>query len=128
APQTVLARYVVDTSSMTIDPLTEQELLRIDQPFENHNGGKLLFGPDGMLYLSTGDGGGSGDPSNTAQNLGSLLGKMLRLDVSSLPYSIPAGNPFAGSAGARPEIWSYGLRNPWKVSFDRATGDLWIAD
>ena len=128
APATVLARLSVDPATLVADPDSEQELLRIAQPFENHNGGKLLFGPDGMLYLSTGDGGGSGDPSRVAQDLGSLLGKILRLDVETLPYAIPSGNPFAAQAGARAEIWSYGLRNPWRASFDRATGDLWIAD
>jgi glucose/arabinose dehydrogenase len=125
---TVLARFTVDPAALVVDAASVQELLRIGQPFENHNGGKLLFGSDGMLYLSTGDGGGSGDPSRTAQDLGSLLGKILRLDVRSLPYAVPADNPFVGVDGARPEIWAYGLRNPWKMSFDRATGELWIAD
>jgi glucose/arabinose dehydrogenase len=125
---TVLSRFAVGGTPQAVDPASEQVLLRIEQPFENHNGGKLLFGPDGMLYLSTGDGGGSGDPARTAQDLGSLLGKILRLDVGTLPHSVPADNPFVGQAGARPEIWAYGLRNPWKMNFDRATGELWIAD
>jgi glucose/arabinose dehydrogenase len=125
---TLLVRYSVDAATLTIDPSSEQELLRLPQPFENHNGGKLAFGPDGFLYLSTGDGGGAGDPLRRAQDLGSLLGKILRLDVRTLPYTIPPGNPFANQPGARPEIWSYGLRNPWKIGFDRAGGALWIAD
>lgn len=104
-------------------------VLAVDQPFSNHNGGHLVFGPDGYLYIGLGDGGSGGDPSNRAQDLGTLLGKMLRIDVrSGLPYSVPADNPFAGVNGARPEIWARGLRNPWRYSFDRDTGDLWIAD
>jgi len=96
--------------------------------FPNHNGGQLQFGPDGYLYLGPGDGGGAGDPNNNAQNRGVLLGKLLRIDVSSLPYRIPPSNPFVSTAGARPEIWAYGLRNPWRFSFDRTLGDLFIAD
>ncbi len=94
----------------------------------NHNGGLLLFGPDGMLYLGTGDGGGAGDPAGNAQNLGSLLGKLLRIDVSALPYTIPAGNPFAGQQGRQGEIWAYGLRNPWRYAFDPASTELYVAD
>ncbi|HEX6178723.1 MAG TPA: PQQ-dependent sugar dehydrogenase [Thermoanaerobaculia bacterium] len=97
--------------------------------YGNHNGGQLVFGPDGYLYIGTGDGGGSGDPLENGQNLGSLLGKMLRIDVDSgSPYSVPASNPFAGATNARGEIWAWGLRNPWRFSFDRGNGDLWIAD
>jgi glucose/arabinose dehydrogenase len=101
--------------------------------FSNHNGGLLMFGPDGMLYLGTGDGGGAGDPLGNGQNLGSLLGKLLRIDVRTLPYTIPPSNPFANQAGRRGEIWAYGLRNPWRFDFDRrpeAAGrvDLYIAD
>jgi glucose/arabinose dehydrogenase len=108
---------------------SEQILLTVRQPFSNHNGGTLKFGPDGFLYVGMGDGGSGGDPGNRAQNLDSLLGKMLRIDVNTggSSYSIPATNPFVGDAG-RDEIWSYGFRNPWKFSFDRVKGDLWIAD
>jgi glucose/arabinose dehydrogenase len=112
------------------DLTTRRVILQIAQPFSNHNGGHLAFGPDGFLYIATGDGGSGGDPGNRAQNLSDLLGKILRIDVDSTaqPYTIPAGNPFVGVGGARPEVWAYGLRNPWRFSFDRDTGDLWIAD
>jgi glucose/arabinose dehydrogenase len=114
------------------DPASMQLLLSIAQPYVNHNGGQLAFGPDGYLYLGFGDGGGAGDPGNRAQDLGALLGKILRIDVESAPdstaYRIPPDNPFVGRSGARPEIWEYGLRNPWRFSFDRGTGDLWIGD
>jgi glucose/arabinose dehydrogenase len=111
------------------DPASERVLLRIEQPFGNHNGGALAFGPDGMLYVSTGDGGSAGDPLDAGQDLATLLGKILRIDVDAAePYAIPADNPFVGTAGARPEIWAYGLRNPWRISFDRQTGDQFIAD
>jgi glucose/arabinose dehydrogenase len=112
----------------------------VDQPFANHNCGTLIFGPDGYLYICLGDGGSGGDPHYNAQSLDRLLGKMLRIDPrpsGSAPYTVPASNPFAPDPndpdkvipdGARPEIWAYGLRNPWKFSFDRQTGDLWIAD
>ena len=104
-------------------------LLRISQPFSNHNGGQLAFGPDGFLYIGTGDGGSGGDPGNRAQSLTTLLGKILRIDVDGgTPYAIPPDNPFSSTASALPEIWAYGLRNPWRFSFDRATGDLLIAD
>ncbi len=103
-------------------------ILSIFQPFTNHNGGWLGFGPDGYLYAATGDGGSGGDPDDRAQNVDSLLGKMLRLDVSGASYSIPPGNPFAGATPGRDEIWAFGLRNPWRPSFDRRTGDLVIAD
>ncbi len=114
------------------DPATLQPVLSIAQPYANHNGGQLAFGPDGYLYLGFGDGGGAGDPGNRAQNLRVLLGKILRIDVESHPdspgYRVPADNPFVRRAGARHEIWAYGLRNPWRFSFDSATGDLWIGD
>jgi hypothetical protein len=110
--------------------------MTISQPFTNHNGGDMHFGPDGYLYISTGDGGSGGDPGNRAQNLSLELGKILRIDVdvsqvdadAGIKYYIPANNPFVGNAGALDEIWAYGLRNPWKFSFDSATGELWIAD
>ena len=110
---------------------SRREVLFVDQPYENHNGGNLAFGPDGELYIGLGDGGSGGDPEDRAQDLGSLLGKMLRIDPrphGRKPYRVPPDNPFVGQAGARPEIWAYGLRNPWRYSFDRVTGDLWIAD
>jgi glucose/arabinose dehydrogenase len=107
-------------------------ILVIDQPYHNHNGGGVRFGPDGMLYIGMGDGGSAGDPERRSQNLGDLLGKMLRIDPATpsgdLQYTIPADNPFVGQDGARGEIWSVGLRNPWRFSFDSETGDLWIAD
>lgn len=138
----------------TADPSREEPILLLEHPnFGNHNGGQIVFGPDGYLYIGTGDGGGAGDPAGNAQNPASLLGKILRLDVGDhasisppanqtfrtyLPavfdaqggpaYTIPADNPFVGQAAYRPEIWALGLRNPWRFSFDRATGDLYIAD
>ena len=106
-------------------------LLRISKPFANHNGGMLAFGPDGFLYLGTGDGGGAGDPGNRSQSLASLLGKLLRIDVDrrtpARPYGIPRTNPYVGKVGLD-QIWARGLRNPWRFSFDSATGDLWIGD
>jgi uncharacterized protein (TIGR03437 family) len=127
---TVIAQYRVSANPDAADAASEIVLLRIPQPFANHNGGQMRFGPDGYLYIGMGDGGSGGDPLNNGQSLGTLLGKLLRLDVESDPGSvrIPPDNPFANTAGARAEIWAYGLRNPWRFSFDRATGDLWIAD
>jgi glucose/arabinose dehydrogenase len=113
------------------DPGSQRELLRVDDPYANHNGGQLAFGPDRLLYIGFGDGGGAGDPEGNAQSLGSLLGKILRIDprpAGGRPYGVPSDNPFVGRAGARPEIWDYGLRNPWRFSFDPANGDLWIGD
>jgi glucose/arabinose dehydrogenase len=126
--QTVLAEYHHAPGADHATVASERILLTVDKPFENHNGGQLAFGPDGMLYLGTGDGGSGGDPLNHAQNLGSLLGKILRLDVDhQQPFAIPADNPFRAVAGARPEVWAYGLRNPWRFSFDM-TGRLWCGD
>jgi hypothetical protein len=126
---THVERYSVTADPDRGDPSSAHLLLKIDQPFANHNGGLVLFGPDGRLYIGMGDGGGSGDPLRNGQNLSSLLGKLLRIDVDGRdPYSVPPDNPFAGRAGARPEIWAYGLRNPWRFGFDRATGTLLIAD
>src|SRR5712691_3658846 len=113
------------------DPASRRDVLVVQQPFSNHNGGNLAFGPDGDLYIGLGDGGSEGDPQGNGQKLSTLLAKMLRIDPrpsGSAAYSIPQGNPFIGRAGARPEIWAYGLRNPWRYSFDRTTGDLWIGD
>ena len=111
------------------DPASETIVLTAEQPFSNHNGGQILFGPDGMLYIGLGDGGSSGDPGGRGQALTDLLGSILRVDVrSSTGYTVPPDNPFVGQAGASPEIWNYGLRNPWRFTFDPATGDLYIAD
>jgi glucose/arabinose dehydrogenase len=124
---TVISRFQADGDSA--DPSSEAVLLEIDQPYPNHNGGLALFGPDGYLYIGMGDGGSGGDPQGHGQNRMSLLGKLLRLDVDSGdPYAIPPDNPWASGEEARPEIWAYGLRNPWRFSFDRATKDLYIAD
>ena len=113
------------------DPATARELLFVDQPFANHNGGNLVFGPDGKLWIGLGDGGSRNDPRDNAQSLDTILGKMLRIDPrpsGGQPYTVPPDNPFVGRSDARGEIWSLGLRNPWRYSFDRATGDLWIGD
>jgi glucose/arabinose dehydrogenase len=120
----VLSRIQMSADPNQADPASEAVLLQVVQPFANHNGGQLAFGPDGLLYFGLGDGGGAGDPQGNAQDLGTLLGKMLRLDVESgsAPYVVPADNPFGD------EIWAYGLRNPWRFAFDRQTGDLFIAD
>src|SRR2546421_142590 len=111
------------------DPASERQLLTVAHPLTNHNGGHMAFGPEGYLYIAIGDGGGGGDQSNNAQNLGVRLGKVLRIDVNSASgFNVPPDNPFVGRLGALPEIWDYGLRNPWKFSFDRSSGDLLIAD
>ncbi len=125
----VVARYVVsDSDAALANPDSAEVLLTIQQPYANHNGGQMAFGPDGYLYVSVGDGGSAGDPQNNAQNPYNLLGKILRLDVdSAVPYAIPPDNPFAAGGGA-PEIWAWGLRNVWRFSFDRATSDLYLAD
>lgn len=114
-----------------IDASSEREVLRVEQPYANHNGGQLAFGPDGHLYIGLGDGGSAGDPEGRAQSLGTLLGKILRISprpAGGEPYGVPPDNPFVGTPGARPEIWALGLRNPWRFSFDRETGELWIGD
>lgn len=128
---TVIARYQVNDplNSKVADPSSEQGLLYILQPFGNHNGGQIVFGPDGFLYIGMGDGGSAGDPEDNAQNPQTLLGKMLRIDVDrGQPYAIPADNPYADGVAGLPEIYLSGVRNPWKFTFDAANGDLYIAD
>jgi uncharacterized protein (TIGR03437 family) len=127
---TVIAQYRLTSNPDVADPASEIVLLHITQPFANHNGGQVRFGPDGYLYIGMGDGGSAGDPMGNGQKLGTLLGKLLRIDVESAPgqVRIPPDNPFVNQPGARGEIWAYGLRNPWRFTFDRANHDLWIAD
>lgn len=125
----VVARYRVRADDPDrLDPGSAEVVLRVEQPYANHSGGLILFGPDGYLYVGLGDGGGAGDPHGHGQNRNTLLGALLRLDVDGeRGYAIPADNPFA-RGGGRPEIWAFGLRNPWRFSFDRETGDLYIGD
>jgi len=126
---THIAEFRAAASADTADPGTERTILTQDQPFSNHNGGQLAFGSDGFLYIGLGDGGSGGDPLGSGQDLGSLLGKLLRIDVDAAqPYGVPGSNPFLSRTGARPEIWALGLRNPWRFAFDRLTGDLFIGD
>ena len=125
---THIAEFRASSNPDVADPTSERLVLFVRQPFDNHNGGGLAFGNDGLLYIALGDGGSGGDPQGNGQSLSTLLGKMLRIDVNQgSPYGIPADNPFASRTGAR-EVWSYGLRNPWRFAFDRATGDLYIGD
>jgi glucose/arabinose dehydrogenase len=129
AGDTVIASFRRSVDPDRLDPASEAIVLAVDQPFANHNGGGLAFGPDGFLYVPLGDGGGAGDPQGNAQRLSTLLGKVLRLDVDgAAPYAVPPSNPFVGNGGARPEIWAFGLRNPYRISFDRDAGDLYLAD
>jgi glucose/arabinose dehydrogenase len=126
---TVISRFSVGPDSNRADPGSELRMLGVPQPYANHNGGAVAFGPDGYLYLGLGDGGSQGDPNGNGQSLNSLLGKILRLDVDhDVPYSIPADNPYAASGEVYQEIWASGLRNPWRFSFDPASGDLYIGD
>jgi glucose/arabinose dehydrogenase len=125
----VVARFNLTSDADRADPASERRLLFLDQPYPNHNGGGLAFGPDGYLYIGTGDGGSGGDPLGNGQSLNTLLGKMLRIDVDlGQPYAIPPDNPFSGSGEVSQEIWASGLRNPWRFAFDRASGDLYIGD
>lgn len=126
---TVVARFQVSENPNQADMTTEEPILIVNQPYFNHNGGLIAFGPDGYFYVGLGDGGSGGDPQNLAQNPASLLGKMLRIDVgSSGAYAIPPSNPYVSDPAYRDEIWAVGLRNPWRYSFDRLTGDLYIGD
>lgn len=130
---TVISRFKVSDNPNRADPASEVKILQFDQPYANHNGGGIAFGPDGFLYIAVGDGGGTGDPKGHGQNRKTLLGSILRIDVdkrdSGLNYAIPRDNPFAGNIKAfREEIFAYGLRNPWRFSFDTTTGNLWAAD
>ena len=132
--QSVISRFatVASDAGRVVDMGSELRLMQVFQPFGNHNGGTILFGPDGMLYIAFGDGGAANDPFGNGQAKDVLLGKVLRIDVrgatAEAPYAIPADNPFVGEEGARGEIWCYGVRNPWRISFDRRTGDLWCGD
>ncbi len=127
---TVIAEFAASENANVADAASERILLTIPQPYANHNGGDLAFGPDGHLYIGMGDGGDRDDPEENGQNPATLLGAMLRIGVDGggEPYTVPQDNPFVGEGGAAPEVWAYGLRNPWRFSFDRETGDLWIAD
>lgn len=131
--RSVLSRFRVSEDGRSIDSASEEVLLEVAQPYWNHNGGTVLFGPDGMLYLSTGDGGAANDPHNHGQRLDSLLAKVLRIDVDAktagqTKYVVPQDNPFVDRPDAKPEIWAYGLRNIWRMHFDRETGKLWGGD
>jgi glucose/arabinose dehydrogenase len=126
---THIERFKVSSNPDVADLGSMLLVLKIDQPYSNHNGGLVMFGPDGMLYIGMGDGGSGGDPKGNGQNPRALLGKMLRINISRAePYTIPAGNPFANGQGGAPEVWATGMRNPWRFSFDRAAGLLYIGD
>ena len=129
--RSVISRFTVSSGGFAADPDSELVILEVRQPYSNHNGGQLAFGPDGYLYIGLGDGGSAGDPQGNGQDTSTLLGSILRIDVSlaapEQPYAIPPDNPFA-NGGGRGEIWAHGLRNPWRFSFDRDTSDLWAGD
>ena len=126
---TIVSRFAVGNDPNRSDPRSEERILRQTQPHANHNGGHVAFGPNGYLYIGLGDGGGQGDPTESGQDPTTWLGTILRIDVSTLNgYAVPPDNPFVGDGDALPEIWAWGLRNPWRFSFDRQTGDLWIGD
>jgi glucose/arabinose dehydrogenase len=128
AGDTVVASYEAASPTLA-DEDSAEILLEVDQPYANHNGGHLAFGPDGHLYIASGDGGSAGDPQENGQNPDALLGKLLRIDVDAgQPYGIPSDNPYADGEGGAPEVWALGLRNPWRFSFDEPTGSLWVAD
>jgi glucose/arabinose dehydrogenase len=123
-----ISEFISRDGGLTLDPTSERIVMSLDQPYANHNGGHVAFGPDGFLYIGLGDGGSGGDPHRNGQNLDTLLGKLLRINVDGgTPYAIPPDNPFA-KGGGRPEIYALGLRNPWRWSFDRESGELWLAD
>lgn len=125
----VVERFLASAADANVAVNTPAQVISIAHPtYTNHYGGRVAFGADGLLYLSTGDGGGGGDPDRNGQNLNALLGKLLRIDITNLPYTVPSSNPFVGQAGRRGEIWGYGLRNPFRFSFDNASGQLYIAD
>ncbi|MFM7052969.1 MAG: PQQ-dependent sugar dehydrogenase [Planctomycetota bacterium] len=131
--RSVLSRFTVSEDGATIDPASEETILVQSQPYSNHNGGSVVFGPDGFLYLSFGDGGAANDPHHYGQDMSSWLGKVIRVDVDrkgedGTPYAVPADNPFVATAGAKPEIWALGTRNIWRMAFDPKTGDLWAGD
>jgi glucose/arabinose dehydrogenase len=130
--RTVVSRFRADTGLVRVDPRSEEKIIEIGQPYTNHNGGEIRFGPDGMLYIAMGDGGSANDPQGNGQKRDALLGKMLRIDVggtsSGRAYRIPPDNPFAGQQGTREEIWALGMRNPWRFTFDRQTGAMWAGD
>ncbi|HZG42457.1 MAG TPA: PQQ-dependent sugar dehydrogenase [Longimicrobium sp.] len=129
AGDTRIERYRVSANRNLADPASASLVLHVRQPYGNHNGGQVAFGPDGMLYIGMGDGGGGGDPEEAGQDPLQLLGKLLRIDVDAAqPYGIPAGNPYAGRSGGRGEIWALGMRNPWRFSFDRTANLLYVAD
>jgi glucose/arabinose dehydrogenase len=125
---TVVSRYHISGDENTADVSSAQIILKQKQPYANHKGGQIAFGPDGYLYIAFGDGGDQGDPGNRGQDKTTWLGKLLRIDVSKLPYTSPSTNPFVGQANAKSEIWDLGLRNPWRFSFDSKTHELYIAD
>ena len=130
--RSVVSRFTVSSDNPSADPDSEMVILEVEQPYANHNGGQLAFGPDGYLYIGLGDGGAAGDPLGNGQNTSTLLGSILRIDVSQAtfdhPYTIPQDNPFYSDGGGRGEVWAYGLRNPWRFAFDQDTGELWAGD
>jgi glucose/arabinose dehydrogenase len=127
--QTFISEFHADPKAVKVDRSSERVVMTIDQPYANHNGGQIEFGPDAMLYIGMGDGGSANDPERRAQNLSSLLGKILRIDVAAREgYTVPEDNPFVGRPGAKPEIWAYGMRNPWRFCFDRETGICYTGD